>query len=200
MARRRTQIDENDKAKIAVLVRKGKDILSISRQLNIDEKIVGWFSGPPRKTLRPGDKEEIIERASREISNVQIARDMNIHGHTVNGIIFNARKRNLLPPLPIKRKEDKPGSEIPPPFNAFPEVKPAVPVVHQQAQGEVASAVLQLQVQHLEERLKTKEAEATGAILLSNRLLADVYRLQTELDKRTGRNGHYGRHRRKKRS
>lgn len=68
--------------------------------------------GGPRKKIEPSEKEQIIELARQGVANVTIARDLNIHGHTVNGIIFNARKRGALPPLPPKERPDM--SSLPP--------------------------------------------------------------------------------------
>lgn len=94
--------------------------------------------GGPRKKIEPSEKEQIIELARQGVANVTIARDLNIHGHTVNGIIFNARKRGVLPHLPPKERPDMSSlppmpqpvqMQPPPPFTAPPaaSVPPSVP-------------------------------------------------------------------------
>lgn len=60
----------------------------------------------PNKKPDQATKDQIFELARQGISNVQIARDLNVHGQTVNGLIFNARKRGILPQLPPKPKPE----------------------------------------------------------------------------------------------
>ena len=101
--------------------------------------------GGPRKKIEPSEKEQIIELARQGVPNVTIARDLNIHGHTVNGIIFNARKRGVLPHLPPKERPEMSSlppmpppvqMQPPPPFTAPPAASappaapPPLPVEH----------------------------------------------------------------------
>ncbi len=62
----------------------------------------------PNKKPDQATKDQIFELARQGISNVQIARDLNVHGQTVNGLIFNARKRGILPQLTPKQKPEIP--------------------------------------------------------------------------------------------
>jgi len=55
---------------------------------------------PPKKTYTPEEREQVIALAREGRGNKEIGQLMNIHGHTVNGILHVARRSGVLPPLP----------------------------------------------------------------------------------------------------
>jgi hypothetical protein len=81
--------------------------------------------GPNRKPDQ-ATKDQIIEHARQGVSNTTIARDLNVFGQTVNGIVSNARRRGLLPQLPPKQKPPE-TVQMNPPVNHNPQPQPHMP-------------------------------------------------------------------------
>lgn len=82
----------------------------------------------PNKKPDQAMKNLVIELARQGVSNVQIARDLNVHGQTVNGLVFNARKRGTLPPFPPKAGPVLQPAPAPP--KAAPAPQPPPPAIN----------------------------------------------------------------------
>lgn len=78
----------------------------------------------PRKKLTPEDREQILALSREGMDITSIARQLNIHGHSVNGFVATARRRGLIQPR--STQDFSPQQSVSETFMVDPTQQPAV--------------------------------------------------------------------------